>query len=369
MMRARLSTCSDRPSPRCSSSCVSADGRTSRRRTIVELYLSREPDARYDRHLGFAAGLAVGVPALAAETTGPAHFWILVAIGAWLAVIPAPPAPARERIHQLPRSAALTIAATAVGLATGDRLWALVGASLVFAVIISLPGITAIPLIALVIAAQPSSVAAPVHLGAIALGSVWSSALVMTPWLGGRYGEPVRGPTLDPLLLRIRRFWAALLEAAVSGSPAVRYAVRVSCCFTVTLVLLHLTDAPRPTWALIGILTTLRPSWSHTRSRVVKRLIGMTAGCLLSAVLIVATHEHGVALAAAIVVCATIGRPMRGFNYGYWPIFATPVLLLLIETGVALDLGDIAVRLLDNALGAAVALVATAFIWPDPRHA
>ena len=343
--------------------------RTNRRRTIVELYLSREPEARYDRHLGFAAGLAVGVPALAAETTGPVRFWALVAVGAWLAVIPAPPAPARERIRQLLRSAALTIAATAVGLATGDRLWALVAASLVFAVIISLPGITAIPLIALVIAAEPSSLAAPVHLGAIVLGSVWASALVMTPWLGGRYGDPVRGATPDPLLLRVRRSWAALLAAAASGSPAVRYAVRVSCCFTVTLVLLDLTDAPRPTWALIGILTTLRPSWSHTRSRVVKRLVGMTAGCLLSAVLIVATHEHGVALAAAIVVCATIGRPMRSFNYGYWPIFATPVLLLLTETGAALGPGDVAVRLLDNTLGAAVALLATAVIWPDRRHA
>jgi len=104
---------------------VSADGRTSRRRTIVELYLSREPEARYDRHLGYAAGLAVGVPALAAQTIGPAHFWILVAIGAWLAVIPAPPAPARERIRQALRSVALTVQPLPWGWrrATGCGAW------------------------------------------------------------------------------------------------------------------------------------------------------------------------------------------------------------------------------------------------------
>jgi Fusaric acid resistance protein-like len=339
----------------------------SRRRTIAEPYLSREPEARYDRHLGYAAALAVGVPTLGGETAGPARFWSVVAVGAWLAAIPSPAPAAPARARRLLWSSALTTTATAVGLATGDRLWLLVAASLAFSVIISLPGVSAIPLIALVIAAEPSTLAPLVHLTAIALGSLWASVLLMIPWLGGRYQESRPVPAAGSWSLRARRYWAALLAASASGSPAVRYAVRISLCFTVTLVVLDLTDAPRPTWALIGILTTLRPSWSDTRSRVVKRLVGMAAGCLLSATLIAVTQDHGVALAAAIVVCATIGRPMRDFNYGYWPIFATPVLLLLIETGSPLDLGDVAVRLLDNALGAAVAVLATIFILPDRR--
>jgi uncharacterized membrane protein YccC len=242
---------------------------------------------------------------------------------------------------------------------------AVIAACIAFSLIIPLPGVAASPLICMVMATPPASIPAGGHIAAFAAGCLWATAILLTPFVGGKC-RPVPTSRRRPRAIeRLRRAARDLRAATADRTPAFRYAIRVCACFTAAYIVTRLLGLPHATWALVGLLTTLRPDWDDTRSRITKRLVGMAGGCVLTAALLSLTRHHSpLWVVLAIAACGGIARPMRQFNYGYWPIFGTPVLLLLVDFSTPLNGTDVAFRMIDNALGALLAFTAAVFFWP-----
>ncbi|WP_327169487.1 FUSC family protein [Streptomyces subrutilus] len=332
-------------------------------RGLAALYLLRERDGRYDRHLALGMAAMVGVPVLAGAVAGRTDQAVVVSLGAWLASLAEPRATPAGRLRQLLFRSALLTGTTWVGLLVGDRLWAVLLASAVLCLLAPLAAFGVTPLIALVMATGPQPVAGTrEHLLLFGAGTLWAAAILLVPFLGGPYGTPPpERPEPPP---RAPGPCAELRRAVAVGDPRVRYAVRICVCFTATYAALTLLDVPHAGWALIGIATTLRPSWGATRTRIAKRLVGLVLGCALAVALLALTSGRPLAEAVALTVCAGIARPMRGWNYGFWPVFGTPVLLLLTDFTAHVVWSDVLQRLANNALGAGLAAVTVLYLWP-----
>ncbi|MER5779119.1 FUSC family protein [Streptomyces sp. NPDC002039] len=332
-------------------------------RELRAVYLAREGSDRYDWHLALAMALMVGAPVLVGTATGWTPQAALVSLGAWFTSLAVPRETAADRIRQSAFRTVLLTATTAVGLLAGDLLWAVLLVSAVLCLLSPLPDVGVTPLITLVMAVGPQPVPdTGTHLLLFAGGSLWAGAVLLVPFLGGAYAAPTVGPR--PARRGAGGSLAALRVAAREGNPRLRYAVRICVCFTVAYAGLTWLDVPHAAWALVGILTTLRPSWGATRTRITKRLIGLCLGCALTVVLLALTSGRPVAAAIVITVCGGIARPMRGWNYGFWPVFGTPVLILLTETDAHVVWSDVLQRLTNNALGAVFAAVTVLFVWP-----
>ncbi|MFD5934933.1 FUSC family protein [Streptomyces sp. NPDC060333] len=332
-------------------------------RELRGVYLAREGSGRYDWHLAVAMALMVGAPVLVGTATGRTSEAVVVSLGAWFTSLAVPRATAADRVRQSAFRTILLTSTTAVGLLVGDLLWAVLLVSAVLCLLSPLTYVGVTPLITLVMAVGPQSVPDTAeHLLLFAGGSLWAGAILLVPFLGGAYAAPSAGPR--PARRGARESLTALRGAAREGNPRLRYAVRICVCFTVAYAVLTWLDVPHAAWALVGILTTLRPSWGATRTRITKRLIGLCLGCVLTVVLLALTSGRPVAAAIVITVCGGIARPMRGWNYGFWPVFGTPVLILLTDTDAHVVWSDVLQRLTNNALGAVLAAVTVLFVWP-----
>jgi hypothetical protein len=352
-------------------------------RELVAVYLRRDPAARYDWALAVGTALIMSVPFIAGAAVGHFADGLLVALAAWLTAVAVPRPGRAERLGQYALRSVLLTGATAIGMATGGQLWAVLAASSFFALAAPIRSVAATPLICLIVAlptgsTSGSSAANPaIHLAMFFLGCTWTSLVMLVPAFGGRYQAPPEtghvpadgqpGPSAEPWYRRLRHIPSGF--RAIRVTPTVRYAVRLCVCFDIAYAGLTLLHVPRVSWALVGILTMLRANWSDTYSRIVKRLGGIAFGCVITVVLFLVTSRAPVGVTVlAIVLLGAIARPMRGYNYGYWPVFATPVLLLLTQLSAPLDLADIALRLANNMLGALFVVAGTLLIWPSRRQ-
>ncbi|WP_405834454.1 FUSC family protein [Streptomyces sp. NBC_00105] len=325
---------------------------------LWEVYLAREASARFDLHLALGAAVMVGVPALTGVVTGETRAAGLFTLAAFLTSLATPETDPRGRIRQFGLRTAMLTAAQALGMLTSGHLWASAAVAGLLSLLAPLPGVAVTPVIVMVLGTAPQpGLGSAEQLLLFAAGSLWAGLILLVPFVGGRYGPaPVRAPGPGT--------WRGFRAAVAAGDPEVRYAVRLFVCVTTASLVLGLLAVPHASWALIGILTTLRPSWGQTHSRIVKRLVGTFAGCVLTALLLLFTPGSALAEAVVVTVLAAVARPVRGFNYGLWPVFATPLLLLLTDFDQHLGWVDVAERLGNNLLGALLAAAAALLLWP-----
>ncbi|GAB0103960.1 hypothetical protein JMUB6875_29340 [Nocardia sp. JMUB6875] len=334
-------------------------------RSMWAIYLSREAPARYDRRLALGSALAIGLPIIGGVGTGHAGAGVQAAVAAWFTTLTVPKPDFPSRFRQMLTQSAMLVAATGLGMLVGGRVWATALAAIALSLIVPLPGVAVTPLIAMILGTAPQpGIAAVQHLSRFLGGALLASAVLLIPFFGGSYAPRSGGEHAASCHDRLRPTWAGLRTVVSEGDPRVRYGLRVAVCFTTAYIASALVHMPHAQWMLIGILTTLRSTWDDTRGRIVKRLIGLVAGCTLTAALLAFTSGAPFAAAIAIAVCGGIARPMRGFNYGFWPIFATPVLLLLSDFDVRLGWVDVIERLTDNMLGALLAALSLLLLWP-----
>ncbi|MFD5146273.1 FUSC family protein [Streptomyces sp. NPDC058401] len=341
-------------------------------RGLTETFLARDAAARFDWRLALGSAAGVGIPLIVGLATGQTRPAVVVAVAALLTLLETPRKTPRDRAGQLLRRVALLASATVLGILVAGHLAATLLAAAVLGLAVPLPGFGIIPLIMMITASHPQpGISGTEYLLLFLTGGLWAAALLMVPFTSGRYeAQPPRPRVVrPPLPERARRSWTTLLRAAAEGDPKFRYAIRVCTCFTLACTAVTLLDVPHSNWVLTGILTTLRPTWGETRSRIVKRLGGMVIGCVLTGVLLVLTPQAPVAEALAVMVCAAIARPVRGINYGFWPVFATPMLLLLADFDSRLGWVDVAERLANNICGALLAAATMLFLWPSHEQA
>ncbi|MGW6412692.1 FUSC family protein [Streptomyces vinaceus] len=325
----------------------------------TRLYLRREAQAHYHWRFGLLVGAAVAIPLVVGELTEARQAALIGALAAWFMALAIPPRTVLERAVTLGQRLLLLTATSALGLLTAHHLLWTALVIVVLALMIPVPGMTITPLIIFIMATSaPHGITAPAYLQAFFLSGTAATALLLIPAAASPVAPPVTGLTCPHPYRRL----AAHIR---SRSPQARYALQAAVCICVGYVTLTALHWPHASWVLVGVLTTLRPSWDATEARLVKRSIGMVGGSALTPLLLLICAHTGYWITLTLIaVLAGLARPLRQYNYGYWPILGTPVLMLLGSLATPLTTTDAAWRLGNNLLGAAITLLAVTLLWP-----
>ncbi|MFB6521771.1 FUSC family protein [Streptomyces sp. NPDC056401] len=330
-------------------------------RGVARIYLAREENGRYVWQLGLATLFGLGVPMLACLAFGHLEYGIPAGLGAYLVSLGALRGDTRGRLVQSGQIWLGNLGVTAAGVLAADSFPFVVLGSLVFALCspVRAIGVTGAPIFAIT-GHSLHGLGKVDYVAVSAAGALWALLLLLVPFIGGRHdpvAEPAGSP--EPLLVQAR-------HAVTWRTPAFRYATRLAACLTVALIAVEYFRVPHGTWVLVGIATTLRPTWGQTVERIVKRSVGTVLGASLGAALLVWSVSWPPAgLILVIALLGGIARPMRGLNYGLWPLVSAPAMLLTLSLGQThptwIDAGE---RIADNVAGAALAAAATLLLWP-----
>ncbi|WP_327352315.1 FUSC family protein [Streptomyces sp. NBC_01304] len=329
---------------------------------LTDVFLAREENGRYSWQLALGTMIGMLVPMLIGIATDHVEHGMTIALSSVILALAIPRGSTSARVAALAQRSLVITAAAALGILVAGHLAATTVAIAVMALLVPVPALGASALIVLVIAAEPAGrIDSVEHIALFAIGAVWGSLLILLPFIGGPHTPVDKRAT--PVSVRQAR---DSLRTAVTGrTPQFRYAVRLAVCFALAFVAVTLADLPHGTWVLIGIATTMRPSWGQTTQRIVKRMGGTILGSAIGAALLTLSASFSPVLLAVITaVLAGIARPLRQVNYGLWPIFWAPATLLLLTFGTHPSWVDAAERVGNNAMGAVLAALATLVLWP-----
>jgi hypothetical protein len=339
--------------------------RTGRAGALLALYLSRQDGGRFSVALGVGGGLALAGPLLVGLRLGHLVFGIIAGLGGWLVYLAEPSGDTRARVILLSRRALLCSLATWLGALTAGTLWATVPLIAASALFVPLRWFGPTPMLCLVFGATMGGLTPAQHGWAFLAGAAWAVLLLLIPVFGGRPDAPAPRRARTAPLGRAASALTELGSAVRGGSPEFRYAVRLAVCFSLAFIAVEYTGLPHANWMLTGIVTTMRPTWEATAGRIVKRMGGQVLGAALSGVLLaLCAGLPPAAPAVAAGLCGALARPARRVNYGFWPVFGVPAMLLLVSLQTPEGWTDAAERVGNNLLGAALAAAAMLLLWP-----
>ena len=158
--------------------------------------------------------------------------------------------------------------------------------------------------------------------------------------------------------------WTEALRANWTGdSVMMRHALRMGIVGALDIVMMRLTHVRHGTWLAMTSIIVLQPYGSGTLRRGVERVGGTIAGGVLAAIL--ATLIHGpFGLIAVITVVSMLTLATYAVNYAWYCFFLTPTFVLM-SMPYFRDWQFAGVRMANTVLGAAVAVLAMRFLWPE----
>ncbi len=160
---------------------------------------------------------------------------------------------------------------------------------------------------------------------------------------------------------------AATATMLSSHSAAFRHACRVSAATIVATLVGRLVSPEHWQWVTITAIGVLQPYLGPTFARVAERVVGTILGAAI-ALAVIALFESPIAITVAmfpLVVLAVVTKPR---SYRLFVLFLTPVFVLVADRWHP-DLGTALDRILDVALGGAIAVIASIVIpsWERQR--
>ena len=142
-----------------------------------------------------------------------------------------------------------------------------------------------------------------------------------------------------------------------------RHALRLALTAGVAETLVRVTGLYEGRWVVLTVFLVLKPDYTSTISRGIRRALGTAAGAAIGAAIAILLHATpiGIALAGGLAVAAAYA--VFEVDYLIYSFFLTVFIVLLLHL-VGLNAETTATaRLADTAIGAALALIAYA-LWP-----
>ena len=142
-----------------------------------------------------------------------------------------------------------------------------------------------------------------------------------------------------------------------------RHALRLALTAGVAETLVRMTGLYEGRWVVLTVFLVLKPDYTSTISRGIRRALGTAAGAAIGAVIAILLHATpiGIALAGGFAVAAAYA--VFEVDYLVYSFFLTVFIVLLLHlVGLSAETTATA-RLADTAIGAALALIAYA-LWP-----
>ena len=156
---------------------------------------------------------------------------------------------------------------------------------------------------------------------------------------------------------------AAILENWTLDSTMMRHALRMAAVGLVDVLLMHFIHVPHGFWLAMTSIIVLQPYSSGTLRKSAQRVGGTIAGGLLAAGLAAIIHTYtGIIL--VITACSVLTLATYAVDYGWYSFFLTPTFVLM-SLPYLRDWRYAGVRILTTLLGAAAAVLAMRFLWPE----
>ncbi|MBC7425814.1 MAG: FUSC family protein, partial [Bacteroidia bacterium] len=147
------------------------------------------------------------------------------------------------------------------------------------------------------------------------------------------------------------------------ASNIFRHSLRVSVTMMAGYLLMKYLLLGHDYWILLTVLVILKPAYGLTKKRNISRLTGTAIGIVAGATILYFVHSQA-ALSVLMVLAMVCAYSIIRVNYFYFVAFMTVFLLVSFHFLYAGELnGLIKDRLLDTAIGSALAFIAT-FIYP-----
>ncbi len=158
----------------------------------------------------------------------------------------------------------------------------------------------------------------------------------------------------DPKLLR---------ENLNFKSPIFKHAIRLAVIVIIGFFIGNLFKLQNPYWILLTIIVIMRPTYGLTKSRSWQRIIGTLIGAIVAVGIVLLIHNLTLfavlAIISLILAFATIQK-----NYRTAAAFITLSVVFVYALLKPDVLSVIQFRVLDTAIGAGLAAIGNAILWP-----
>jgi uncharacterized membrane protein YccC len=172
------------------------------------------------------------------------------------------------------------------------------------------------------------------------------------------------GADMTPFLTQQKYELRLLLSHLRWSSATFRFALRVTFAVaTGVLIARHMPYAAHGYWVVLTIIVILKPTFSMTRQRRGDRLIGTTIGCIATSLILHFVHAPA-GLLAFLFLASAAAPAFTYVKYRYTAIAASMQILLQINLLLPAGSHAISERLIDTAIGAAIATVFS-FVLPS----
>jgi uncharacterized membrane protein YccC len=161
----------------------------------------------------------------------------------------------------------------------------------------------------------------------------------------------------------VRRALTTLRAQLTPRSSAFRHATRLAGALVVAVVAYRVLPIGRGYWVPLTVLFVLKPDYLSTYSRGVGRALGTMLGVVVAAAIVTVGHPSDPVVLVLVTVLALIAYAVFAANYALFSVTLTVLVALLVEFAGGSAIGAVQERIVDTAIGGAIALGAFA-LWP-----
>jgi hypothetical protein len=317
---------------------------------------------------GVRTTAAATVPLVAGQVTGHAALGLMVGLGGLYLSVTDKEGSTRA---SLLCATLLNGAAVLAGCLIGGRIWPSIVAMFVWAFLAGMASaygevVSQIGFISTLAFAVALGLAAGFEAGlreavAFVAGGLWGVALTSVLWRFRRQtSELSETPEAGAARLGVfERFRANLTFRSI----IFRHALRLAVGATIAVALYKILKMERGYWLIVTVLVIVKPVFADTRRRAAERVFGSVVGGFVAA-LLAASIRNVVALDLLLVAFSVLAYSHVRHNYGFFVIFLTPFVVLMIETVQPADWHIVVTRVFDTLLGGAIALTISYLLRP-----
>ena len=149
-------------------------------------------------------------------------------------------------------------------------------------------------------------------------------------------------------------------------SAAFRHAARLSAALIVAVLAYRSLSLGSGYWVPLTVLFVLKPDYGTTVARGIGRIAGTIAGVTIAWAVVTAFSPSDATIVALLAVLAAATYALFPANYALSSVVLTVLIALLVEFSGGSPVGALLDRVIDTAVGGAIALSAIA-LWPTPE--
>lgn len=158
--------------------------------------------------------------------------------------------------------------------------------------------------------------------------------------------------------------WTILLENLSFSSPIFRHSLRLITLFILGIIVGKLFVFQNAYWILLTLIVIMRPSYSLTKERSKKRILGTLIGGAIAFATVLLFHSTTLYAILAIITFA-IAFSMMKRNYVVAATFITLNIVFVYALLKPNAFVVIQFRILDTTIGAALGFIGNFLLWPS----